>query len=411
MADREHRVDQLAGAGVSVKASSIDRDHADDKPKAPRFPWWQLVLVAIVGILGGFWLAYGLPGGQLLPGVLFGAGAGIIISLLASWPTTRQIYNVAARQWDNYQSLLAQYDDMRERLTSGFEQQGERALRERLTNGKDHDGIQLMGHHRLPAANFTGHSFRRAVFDFDTVWKGSDLILDNAVFSRATMDGMILYPLSATRTDFTDTQLYEARLSGIYQHGNFQRARLANALFGTEGRLVLDDTDFSDANLARTAFLTGSLDRANFSFCVLNQAVFAKLELSDVKLCFAYLLEANFSDTVWMGADFTGALLASWGGTEPANLKNVEIRMPVNMTGAWLCGADLSGVRGLTFANLNGAFGAASTKWPEGFDWRAAGVRYIKSGEDFHEASDAYKKAREAARREAHIDVVGPSGP
>jgi hypothetical protein len=67
------------------------------------------------------------------------------------------------------------------------------------------------------------------------------------------------------------------------------------------------------------------------------------------------------------GADLRGAALG-WTDLRHATLKGA------NLGGANLRGADLRCINDLHEANLIDAKANARTKWPEGFDWRTAGV-------------------------------------
>jgi uncharacterized protein YjbI with pentapeptide repeats len=58
-------------------------------------------------------------------------------------------------------------------------------------------------------------------------------------------------------------------------------------------------------------------------------------------------------------------------------LQGAELR-DADLTGAYLDGANLQGAD-LTGARLEGARSTASTVWPDGFDWKAAGVRLSKT--------------------------------
>jgi uncharacterized protein YjbI with pentapeptide repeats len=68
------------------------------------------------------------------------------------------------------------------------------------------------------------------------------------------------------------------------------------------------------------------------------------------------------------GLDLSGSLL---GGAQLGRARLAR----VNLRGADLCarldGADLAG------ASLAGARASAATRWPAGFDWRAAGARLV----------------------------------
>ncbi|MEV3991079.1 pentapeptide repeat-containing protein [Streptomyces sp. NPDC049837] len=78
------------------------------------------------------------------------------------------------------------------------------------------------------------------------------------------------------------------------------------------------------------------------------------------------LREANLSNAQLQGADLSGAGLAR------AKLKHANLQ-GANLRNAYLVGADLSGAH-VEGADLRGAVADRATLWPDGFDWRRAGV-------------------------------------
>ena len=89
--------------------------------------------------------------------------------------------------------------------------------------------------------------------------------------------------------------------------------------------------------------------------------------------------------------DLSGSLLAGarlgWARLAGADLRGADLRgtslqhaqlAGTNLEESLLCGAQLQGAD-LAGANLAGARATVATAWPDGFDWRAAGVRLVGS--------------------------------
>ncbi len=101
------------------------------------------------------------------------------------------------------------------------------------------------------------------------------------------------------------------------------------------------------------------------------------LDLGYVAIIDADLYQTDFSDAVFIGddledVDFIGANLKN-AVLEGADLNGADF-FNAHMEGADLKFADLSRAKGLKNAFLKGATANAKTKWPDGFDWQAAGV-------------------------------------
>ena len=162
------------------------------------------------------------------------------------------------------------------------------------------------------------------------------------------------------------------------------------------GRLDLHAVDLRGADLAG-AHLEGAnlagvrLEKADLSGAHLEGALFrdANLEAADLRGAWledAVLVSGNLGWADLSGAHLPGAILAM-AVLDRARLANADMRK-VNLIGARLEYADLGGahlegaiLRRTTLetvlldgVRLRGAVTDQHTRWPDGFDWRAAGV-------------------------------------
>jgi uncharacterized protein YjbI with pentapeptide repeats len=148
------------------------------------------------------------------------------------------------------------------------------------------------------------------------------------------------------------------------RRADLNEARLSGALFS--------EADLSGADL-RGADLGGAdLNRADLPAALLNGANLRATLLTGADLSMAELYGADLGGALLHGAHLGYALLAD------ANLSGANLTV-ANLGGADLLGANLRGanLRGanLRGAKLGGATADQSTIWPDGFDWRGAGVR------------------------------------
>jgi uncharacterized protein YjbI with pentapeptide repeats len=161
------------------------------------------------------------------------------------------------------------------------------------------------------------------------------------------------------------------------------------------GRLP-DRFDTSRAELASVYLVRAVLNEANLHGVGLGRANLAAANLVRANLRGAYLLGADLQAAGLRGADLVGAVLvgANLQGAllESADMTNAVLAMAnlqrailwlANLHGADLQEADLRGahlrgahLRGalLDRVQLQGAECDANTVWPDGFDWKAAGV-------------------------------------
>jgi uncharacterized protein YjbI with pentapeptide repeats len=151
---------------------------------------------------------------------------------------------------------------------------------------------------------------------------------------------------------------------------SFYRSDLRGAAFF---RSRLQAANFSDAQLQDAIFLDAVLHRAGFSGAQLQQASFTDAELQG-----AWFHEANLQGAQPLRAQLQGAALSKAqlqkAILDEAQLQNADLNH-AELQGAWLGGAQLQGAD-LTDAQLQGAQCNAETVWPDGFDWKAAGVQF-----------------------------------
>ncbi|MFF3289148.1 pentapeptide repeat-containing protein [Streptomyces sp. NPDC003023] len=126
-------------------------------------------------------------------------------------------------------------------------------------------------------------------------------------------------------------------------------------------RACLEAAGMYQANLTQASLVSANLRHADFKTAVLRRA---RCALSDLRG--ARLVETDLRDADFTEADLREAVLrkADAGG---AVFHGTDLRL------ADLRGADLS-TADLTDARLTGAVASDRTRWPAGFDHRAAGV-------------------------------------
>lgn len=133
----------------------------------------------------------------------------------------------------------------------------------------------------------------------------------------------------------------------------------------------LEGALFEVANLAGAQLNGANLKKAYLYLAHLEEASFWRADLTRSSLGRAFLREAVFWHARSEGANFSGASLVN-ARLNPADLRKARF-INTLMQGAHLQGADLRGAN-LSGAKLEGALSDDETKWPDNFDWSAAGV-------------------------------------
>jgi hypothetical protein len=159
--------------------------------------------------------------------------------------------------------------------------------------------------------------------------------------------------------DLADTDL---------RYGNLRDADLQGATFEFAW---LTGADLHRARLQRTMLFGAVLAYARLSEAELqgarmDHAQLQKADLHLAQLQGARLVGARLQRARAIGAEFQKAVLTD-ADLRDANLGDAQLQ------GADLRGAQLQGAN-LTGAQLNEAHCSATTVWPVGFDWKAAGV-------------------------------------
>jgi uncharacterized protein YjbI with pentapeptide repeats len=169
--------------------------------------------------------------------------------------------------------------------------------------------------------------------------------------------------------DLTGANLQSADLSGAQlqyvdlrmaqlQKATLKSAQLQDAILeGAE----LQQADLIGARLEGADLFNAQLQAADLIGARLQQANLSSAQLEAADLRHAHLQEANLDEAVLIEADLRGAEL------QGADLSGAQLQR-ADFTGAQLQRAALED------AQLRGAYCSAMTGWPDGFDWRAAGV-------------------------------------
>jgi uncharacterized protein YjbI with pentapeptide repeats len=188
-------------------------------------------------------------------------------------------------------------------------------------------------------------------------------VLGRGHFARARGD-------LGDRLDLHASDLRHAQLRGAHlQRANLSEAHLEGAYLN---KAHLEGADLNKAHL----------QRANLRKAHLEGALLALADLEG-----ADLTHANLEEAFFFGAHLEGADLAE------TNLERAGLG-GANLEGAYLSGANLEGAflgsahleratlrdARLEDADLEGTLADEHTRWPDAFDWRAAGV--IVAGED-----------------------------
>jgi hypothetical protein len=143
--------------------------------------------------------------------------------------------------------------------------------------------------------------------------------------------------------------------------------RLTCATPGDPSCARLDEADFTGSNLDGADLFGASLPAVQFASARLEFARLANAQLGG-----ANFHAADLADTNLNGADLHQAVL------QGANLARAQLDQTdldhASLQGAQLFGVDLTTARNLGTTGLRCAHADKGTKWPPGFDWRAAGV-------------------------------------
>ena len=203
--------------------------------------------------------------------------------------------------------------------------------------------------------------------------QGADL--GNAELKEAKLERTNLQETNLFQTDFQNANLFDAKLQGArLGYTNFQGADLLCAdlrdIDMSWAPRIAPKDFFQGANL-HSANLQGSqlpgiilhdvcLTGSNLQNTDLFEASFQDANLSGTEFQRANLAQANFANALMTGSNLSYARLMG------ANLYDAEIRIKHE---------DYPQLGGIT---VQGAIYDDDTKWPEGFDAKAAGAIKVK---------------------------------
>ena len=149
---------------------------------------------------------------------------------------------------------------------------------------------------------------------------------------------------------------------------------------------VLRGANLRGASLERADLRRADLERANLDGSILRAANLREANLEGSSLVRADLGAANLGEATLRGANLEGADLRAanlWEARlDGANLRGANLEgstlVRANLVEATLAGASLAGatLTGATMPgkDLTGVRADRRTTWPQGFDWRSAGV-------------------------------------
>ncbi|MCB0974428.1 MAG: pentapeptide repeat-containing protein [Actinobacteria bacterium] len=174
------------------------------------------------------------------------------------------------------------------------------------------------------------------------------------------MSGSSLRSASLEGTDLRGSRLIDVDLTGVLAKGSFLRGvRLEGARMA--------GVDLTDSDMGGVYAPTLDMHGAMLSGASLRGAILPQAELSGADLAGVDAQGADLGEAALVGASLQGAVLRG------ANLQGTDLR-GADLRGADVRGADLAGAN-LRGTDLEGAFSDSATRWPEGVEPDAEGVR------------------------------------
>lgn len=334
------------------------------------WPWWVLALACLAGLIGfaviilAVWqlpsLLYG-DVSQASPDARVQAASGFRTALVAGLAGLAALGSLAIA---NRTYRLTQQGQITDRYTKAIEQLGGDKLDvrlggiyalERIATDSERDHPTVV---EVLSAFVREHS-QPSTGDDDNVGDGGPLAPP---------------PEPGKREPTADVQAAVSVLGRLPQRRHVARGNLEGA--------YLDGAQLGSAQLEgawlRRAHLRGAdldwaqlegaiLHRAHLEGAFLQHAHLEGAELLGAHLEGAYMRMANLKEAYLIEANLKGAWL------QRSILEGAHLRK-ANLESAQLWGANLRGAN-LDGAQLQGATYDADTVWPDGFDWKAAGVR------------------------------------
>jgi hypothetical protein len=339
-------------------------------------PWWLWALAGLVAVTAIFLLGWKLPTllygdvTQASPDARLQAASGFRTAYVAGLAGLAALGSLAMA---NRTYRLTQQGQLTERYTRAVEQLGSDKLDVRLggiyaleriakDSKRDHPTVvevlsAFVREHSDPAHTDSEPSIAKVLSTF--------LQGDSDPAAEGQPDAKQPARKPNPTADVMSALTVLGRLPSL---PNMPRADLSNAHFvGADLRGTnLSDVVFAGANLRGAdlegADLNGSwLSKANLQEAELPLANLQEANLGRADLRLAKLYGANLRAVFLGEADLEGARLLG------ANLREANLRY-ADLRGADLEEAILDGVQ------LQGATYDADTVWPDGFDWKAAGV-------------------------------------
>ena len=202
-------------------------------------------------------------------------------------------------------------------------------------SGAKLDGAQLTGA-SLTGARLVGASLEEAVLDGAMLLSAA---LDEANLSKASLAGCVIVDATATRTNFREAELRDARFDRSRLGGaDFERAKLTNASFLASD---LTEASFFEAAGVSASFVEASLVGARFEQSHFALARFSRASAADTLWNESVLDGASFEAASLTGATFAKA---SCLGTIFSSSDLTEARFQrAKLDGAVFTGADTEG--------------------------------------------------------------------
>lgn len=185
----------------------------------------------------------------------------------------------------------------------------------------------------LSGVNFTGANFSGAQIVMGEFNKAN---LDDTLCRRTIIIGTSLRKASLNRSRFSFAQLYGARMpEASFNYASFANTHLTKCI---ADKSQFEGTEFFECEFERSTMVGAELHGVSFKGCTFKRTFLSRSTLYDV--------------------DFGDSIVADG----------------MSLEGSFLCKVDLSEVRGIHRVNLRDVHCDQHTKFPQGFDPKAAGV-------------------------------------
>jgi uncharacterized protein YjbI with pentapeptide repeats len=290
------------------------------------------------------------------------------------------------RQQLREQLTLTRQGQVAERFTRAVDQLGSDKLEqrlggiyglERIAQESPDDGTRLVVAEVL-TAYVRQHAPRRSRLATPMRRPAPDVQAIMTVLGRRTAEPtdppLDLQYVNLTLVNLFGANLQSAKLDGAQlQYANLRTAQLQEASLRSA---QLEGAQLLGAGLQQADLISARLESANLLRAQLQGA-----DLIDARLQQAHLFSAQLEAADLRGAHLQGAELGKAVLIE-ADLEGARLQR-ADLSGAQLQRADFTAAQlqeaTLEDAQLRGAYCSPMTGWPDGFDWRAAGVELRQS--------------------------------